>query len=185
MSDLDDFLTPTLARQLEAEQALCNGDPGPRLAMWSTRHPVTVLGAMKTVIGPEETRQAFHWLATRFSNLTDYRFELVAAGASGDLPTPSATNTPPSPWTASRSSRSPCASPNRAARFLRRIDGVSVPARDQGRAGATSGPHPTRTSGTTPVTSGRATSSSAVQSPTQPGRFRLGESSAEEAERGL
>lgn len=28
---------------------------------------------------------AFHWLATRFSNLTDYRFELVAAGASGDL----------------------------------------------------------------------------------------------------
>jgi hypothetical protein len=29
--------------------------------------------------------QAFHWLATRFSNLTDYRFELVAAGASGDL----------------------------------------------------------------------------------------------------
>jgi ketosteroid isomerase-like protein len=29
--------------------------------------------------------QAFHWLATRFSNLTDYRFELVAAGTSGDL----------------------------------------------------------------------------------------------------
>ena len=29
--------------------------------------------------------QAFHWLATRFSNCTDYRFELVAAGASGDL----------------------------------------------------------------------------------------------------
>jgi ketosteroid isomerase-like protein len=27
----------------------------------------------------------FHWLATRFSDLTDYRFELVAAGASGDL----------------------------------------------------------------------------------------------------
>jgi hypothetical protein len=56
MSDLDDFLTPTLARQLEAEQALHNGDPGPRLAMWSTQDPVTV-----------------------------YRFELVAAGASGDL----------------------------------------------------------------------------------------------------
>jgi hypothetical protein len=37
MSDLDDFLTPTLARQLEAEQALINGDPALRLAMWSTR----------------------------------------------------------------------------------------------------------------------------------------------------
>ena len=85
MSELDDFLTPTLARQLEAEQALINGDPGPRLAMWSTQEPVTVFGAEKSTIGSEEVRQAFHWLASRFSNCTDYRFELVAAGASGDL----------------------------------------------------------------------------------------------------
>jgi ketosteroid isomerase-like protein len=85
MSELDDFLTPTLARQLEAEKALINGDPGLRLAMWSTQEPVTVFGAEKTVIGSEEARQVFRWLATRFSNLTDYRFELVAAGASGDL----------------------------------------------------------------------------------------------------
>jgi ketosteroid isomerase-like protein len=85
MGELDDFLTPTLTRQLEAEKALINGDPGSRLAMWSTQEPVTVLGAMKTVIGSEETRQVFRWLVTRFSNLTDDRFELVAAGASGDL----------------------------------------------------------------------------------------------------
>jgi hypothetical protein len=44
MSQLDDFLTPTLVRQLDAEQALINGDPGPRLAMWSTQEPVTVFG---------------------------------------------------------------------------------------------------------------------------------------------
>jgi ketosteroid isomerase-like protein len=85
MSDLDDFLTPTLARQVEADKALINGDPGPRLAIWSTQDPVTVLGAMKDVIGSEEARRAFRWLATRFSNGTDFRFELVAAGASGDL----------------------------------------------------------------------------------------------------
>jgi hypothetical protein len=85
MSDLDDFLTPSLARQLEAEQALINGDPGPRLAMWSTQDPVTVFGASTSVIGSEEVTQAFHWLASRFSDCTDYRFELVAAGASGDL----------------------------------------------------------------------------------------------------
>jgi ketosteroid isomerase-like protein len=85
MSELDDFLIPTLDRQLEAEQALINGDPGPRLAMWSTQDPVTVFGAEKSVIGSEEARQAFRWLASRFSNCTDYRFELVAAGASGDL----------------------------------------------------------------------------------------------------
>ena len=85
MSELDDFLTPTLNRQLEAEQALINGDPGPRLAMWSTQDPVTVFGAEKSVIGSEEAREVFRWLATRFSNCTDYRFELVAAGFSADL----------------------------------------------------------------------------------------------------
>jgi ketosteroid isomerase-like protein len=85
MSELDDFLIPTLDRQLEAEKALINGDPGPRLAMWSTQDPVTVFGAEKSVIGSEEAREVFRWLATRFSNCTDYRFELVAAGASGDL----------------------------------------------------------------------------------------------------
>jgi ketosteroid isomerase-like protein len=85
MSDLDDFLTPTLARQLEAERTFINGDPGPRLAMWSTQDPVTVFGAMRSDIGSEEVRRLFRWLATRFSNCTDYRFELVAAGASGDL----------------------------------------------------------------------------------------------------
>ena len=41
MSELDDFLTPTLARQIEAEQALVNGDPAPRLAMTSINDPVT------------------------------------------------------------------------------------------------------------------------------------------------
>ena len=46
---------------------------------------MTVFGAEKSVIGSEEARQAFRWLASRFSNCTDYRFELVAAGASGDL----------------------------------------------------------------------------------------------------
>ena len=40
---------------------------------------------MKDIIGSEEARQAFRWRATRFSNGTDFRFELVAAGASGDL----------------------------------------------------------------------------------------------------
>ena len=44
-----------------------------------------MFGAEKSVIGSEEARQVFRWLATRFSDLTDYRVELVAAGASGDL----------------------------------------------------------------------------------------------------
>jgi ketosteroid isomerase-like protein len=85
MSDLDDFLAATLARQVEAEEAIHNGDPGPRLAMWSTRDPVTVLGAVRTASGWDEVSQLFRWLGSGFSDCTSYRFELVAAGVSGDL----------------------------------------------------------------------------------------------------
>jgi hypothetical protein len=42
ISDLDDFLTTTLARQVEAEEAIHNGDPTPHLALWSWRDPVTL-----------------------------------------------------------------------------------------------------------------------------------------------
>ena len=85
MSDLDDFLNETLARQLKAEEALHNGDPEPRLAMWSTQDPLTLFGAATGKTGSQEVRQFFRELATQFSDCTAYRFELVAAGASGDL----------------------------------------------------------------------------------------------------
>jgi ketosteroid isomerase-like protein len=85
MSELDDFLTTTLARQVAAEEAMHNGDPGPRLAMWSTRDPVTLFGAMVSKTGPDDVRPFFRCLASRFSTCTAYRFELVAAGVSGDL----------------------------------------------------------------------------------------------------
>lgn len=45
MSELDDFLTTTLARQIEAEEAIHNGDVGPRMEMWSSSDPVTLFGA--------------------------------------------------------------------------------------------------------------------------------------------
>ena len=86
MSELDDFVTPTLARQYEAEQALINGDAGPRLAMTSMQDPVTVFGAKVPVRrGWNEVSQTVRWLAARWSDSTDYRFELVAADVSGDL----------------------------------------------------------------------------------------------------
>jgi hypothetical protein len=85
MSDLDDLLASTIARQVEAEEALHNGDPGPRLAMWSTRDPVTVLGAVQSASGWDEVSQLFRWLGSGFSDCTSYRFELVAADVSGDL----------------------------------------------------------------------------------------------------
>ena len=84
-SDLDEFLAATLARQVEAEEALHNGDAEPRLAMWSTKDPVTVLGAVRSVSGWDEVSQLFRWLGSGFSDCSSYRFELVAASVSGDL----------------------------------------------------------------------------------------------------
>jgi len=85
MSELDDFLTKTLARQVEAEEALHNGDLTPRMQMWSTQDPVTVFGAIKSGSGWDEVSRLFRWIGSRFSNCTAYRFELVAAGVSSDL----------------------------------------------------------------------------------------------------
>ena len=52
---LDDFLAAALARQLEAEQALINGDPEPRLALTSTQDPLTAgaSGDLAYVVGFE------------------------------------------------------------------------------------------------------------------------------------
>ena len=86
MSELDDFLTTTLARQVEAEEAIHNGDVTPRMQMWSTSDPVTLFGAWGPCkSGWDEVSRIFNWVASRLSNCTAYRFDLVAAGVSGDL----------------------------------------------------------------------------------------------------
>ena len=85
MSELDDFLDETIDRQTKAEETLHNGDPAPRLAMWSAKDPVTVLGAARTATGWAEVSELFRWLGAHFSDCTAYRFEVVAAGVSGDL----------------------------------------------------------------------------------------------------
>lgn len=86
MSELDDFLTTTIARQVEAEEAIHNGDVAPRLKLWSTNDPVTLFGAFGPCnSGWDEVSRTFRWVASRFSNCTAYSFDLVAAGVSGDL----------------------------------------------------------------------------------------------------
>ena len=85
-SEVDDFLEMTIPRQVEVEEALHRGDPMPRMAMWSHEDPVTVFGALGPCkSGWDEVSRIFRWVASLFSGVKDYRFELVAAGASGDL----------------------------------------------------------------------------------------------------
>lgn len=86
MSELDDFLSGFLARQIEAEEAIHNGNPEPRMALWSTSEPVTLFGARgPNKSGWDEVSRIFRWIASRFSDCASYSFDLVAAGVSGDL----------------------------------------------------------------------------------------------------
>jgi ketosteroid isomerase-like protein len=74
MDETQAFLDDVLPRQRTAERAIHEGDAAPRLAMWSHRDPLTLLGAaMPCVTGAATVRETFG------------RVELVAAGASGDL----------------------------------------------------------------------------------------------------
>jgi ketosteroid isomerase-like protein len=85
-SDLDEFRNAFLPRQVAAEEAFHEGDVEPRLKLWSQRDPVTLFGAWgPNKSGWDDLSTTFRWASSRFSDLTDYRFEVVAAEVSGDL----------------------------------------------------------------------------------------------------
>jgi ketosteroid isomerase-like protein len=85
MSDRDDFLAWVSSRLRYAEVALHNGDAGPRLEIWSSEEPVTVLGAWKSASGRAEVDELFTSLEQTFSGCDSFRFDLVAAEVSGDM----------------------------------------------------------------------------------------------------
>jgi len=85
MSDRDDFVAWTQSRLRAAETALHNGDPAPRLAIWSTREPVSVLGAWRSAVGQQELGDLFHNLAETFSNCTSHVYEIVTAEVVGEM----------------------------------------------------------------------------------------------------
>jgi ketosteroid isomerase-like protein len=88
MGERDDFVTSMKQRHAQAERALLNGRSEPYMAMWSTRDPVTVMGAMGrdvTTSGWEGVSQALKLVASRNSNCTDYLFDVIAAEVFGDM----------------------------------------------------------------------------------------------------
>ena len=82
---VDDFLAEMLPKQVAAETAIHNGDAAPRLALWTRKDPVTLFGAKDSGTGWDELSGIFRTVASWFSDSTEYDFEVVAAGASGDL----------------------------------------------------------------------------------------------------
>jgi ketosteroid isomerase-like protein len=85
VNELEEFRN-VLARQIEAEEAFLQGDPGPRMELWSRRDPVTLFGAIgMSESGWEQLSRTFNWVASRFSNVSDFRFDVELAEVSGDM----------------------------------------------------------------------------------------------------
>src|SRR5918999_549747 len=86
MTAVQEFLDTFIPRQEAADTALHNGDPKPRMELWSHEDPVTVLGAAGVdVSGWKEVSETFEWVASRFSNCESFRLEILAAGVSDEL----------------------------------------------------------------------------------------------------
>jgi ketosteroid isomerase-like protein len=79
------FLAELLPTQRAAEEAIHNGDADPRLALWSHRDPVTLYGAELSGSGWTDLEPMFRVVASWFSGSQEFEFEVIAAGASGDL----------------------------------------------------------------------------------------------------
>jgi ketosteroid isomerase-like protein len=84
-TETDEFLAEVLPAQRAAEQAIHNGDVEPRLALWSQRDPVTLYGAKLSGSGWVDVEGMFREVASWFSDSQEFEFEVIAAGASGDL----------------------------------------------------------------------------------------------------
>jgi ketosteroid isomerase-like protein len=85
MSEREEFITWVDTVLRDAEEALHDGDAGPRRAIWSRKEPVTILGAWKSVSGQAELDELFAGLAEKFSDCTSYEYELLEAEVFGDV----------------------------------------------------------------------------------------------------
>lgn len=86
VAEVDTFLTEMLPRQRAAVLALCAGDPASWSAEWSRREPVTLFGgAVPVRTGRADVDRTLGWLASILDEVRDVEYEVIAAGASGDL----------------------------------------------------------------------------------------------------
>ena len=86
MDEVEEFRSTILARQTEAEDAIVNGDARPRMELWSRRDPVTLFGAIgMSESGWEKLSRTFSWVASRFSDVSDFRFDVEMVEVVGDM----------------------------------------------------------------------------------------------------
>lgn len=83
-SDFPQFLD----RQADAERALVAGDVAPRLALWTRKDPVSLMGAWgPNNVGWDAVSRTFQWVAERLGEgtHTDFRYDIDVAEAVGDM----------------------------------------------------------------------------------------------------
>jgi ketosteroid isomerase-like protein len=85
MIGVDGFTSTVILRLQKEVTALHSGDVGPRMALWSHNEPVTLFGAELTSHGWAEIEPMFQQLAASFTGSQSCEYEVLAAGASGDL----------------------------------------------------------------------------------------------------
>ena len=84
-TETERFLAEIIPAQTAADTALHNGDPKPRIQLWSHDDPVTLFGAKLASVGWDEVEPTFVQVASWFTGSDKWEFEVIAAGASGDL----------------------------------------------------------------------------------------------------
>jgi ketosteroid isomerase-like protein len=86
MSEIENFRSTILAAQSEAEEAIVHGDVEPRLRLWSRRDPLSLFGAAGMfATGWDELSRIFRWVASSFSDVSDFSYDIEIADVSGDL----------------------------------------------------------------------------------------------------
>ena len=86
MVDLEDFHRDFLPRFIDAQRAFHDGDPEPNLALWSTADPVTLFAARGLVdAGSERVTKTFRLVASTFSNVRSFEWEMLASGVEGNF----------------------------------------------------------------------------------------------------
>ena len=83
-TETETFLAEMIPAQSAAEAEIHNGNPLPRIALWSHRDPVSLFGANLTADGWSRVEPSFHEVASWFGGSISWDFEIVHAAASGD-----------------------------------------------------------------------------------------------------
>ena len=89
MGDVEDFHRDFLPRFIEAQRSYHDGDPEPNNALWSTTDPVSLFAARGLrATGTEDVTRTFRFVASWFSDLRSYDWELLASDVIRAVPTP-------------------------------------------------------------------------------------------------